>query len=725
MRFPRILRRIIWPLTALLVLVASLWLWLLSPPALTRLAEWALSRATGVPVEVTHARWNGWNRIEVDRVLVSVPGWEGDAGRLLQLDDFRSVFRPLDLLIGRLTVEDLQVREASLCLAQRPTADGGVEFNLSALAPSSGGFGPSVVLRPSHVDLGLFRVQYRSLSTDRDVLGRNSTPEDVVNRAFRATMERKPMAGPHELSFELFEVDPTLRDEAGAPVPRTAGLGIDGTWNDVTFAYEMSVREIDFGRSIRPLLPLVYGKGWDRLGVKGKVTDLHLRGDLRNPIREGSFRLSDAAVNLGDFGLKGDWWRFREGRIEEAAGVPRMAVDRGTVIFRDNRLTLQDFAGKLLSVAPPEMMGPFLNEPPAVGVPLPAELTLSLDFTQTPPSASLDQAESWFRDAVDHAGVDLRARVPDLTLRSSRAGEAWSVELPRVVVNILENFRVRQGSIAIDALASRAPSPVGTETPPTHVKGSLTIREGQGAYVNFPYPLTGVEANIEFEDDQVRVRRLKAAGSAGCAIEITGAVDGTDDDAGVDLRVQTVTPAPIDEALQNAFQPGPRRIFELLFARSMREQLVQAGLLPDRGTELGGTCLFDIQVRRPRRGGDHVETTGTIRVNDARVLCSRFPYPIDVQEGFIQLEDERILLPAGRWRFTTAGGGEGRIEGEVRIPRSAGGRDASPDLRIFTEHDRINPLLLAALPPDSWKDGGRTADGWPGRRRSEIAEAMQ
>ena len=725
MRLPRVFRSIVWPLTALSVALVAAWLLLLSPPVLTRLAEHALARATGVPVQVRNARWDGWGQLSAEEVVITAPGWQAPSDRLLELHEFRSKFRPLDLLIGRITIEDLELRDATLRLSQQDLPDGTHRFNLSSLAPTTGGFGPSVSLRPTHVRIGLLRVENRASSPGLDGAGRPTERASLVTRGFRAVMDRKPDAGPHDLAFALVEVEePDLASTAMAR-DRADGLRIDGEWNDVSFAYEVRIPTIDFGRSIRPLLPLVYGETWDRLGVKGTVSDLRIRGDPRVPVREAGFDLRDAAINLADFGFREDWYRFREGRIEEAAGLPRMAVDRGSVLLRDNRLTLKDFAGRLLSVAPTNPTGPFQQEPPQQSVPLPATLTVGLDFRQTPPPASLEEAQTWFMQAVDHAGFDLKASVPAFVLQPTREGKAWVVELPRVVVNILDNFRVRQGSIPIAAEASRPPSPVGSPPPSTLVKGSLRITEGAGAYVNFPYPLTGVDANIEFEDDQVHVRELKARGSEGCELLITGSVDGTGDDAGVDLQVRTRTEAPIDQPLQDAFQPGPRRIFELLFARAMRVQLVQAGLLPAEGTELGGRCLFDVRVRRKRGGGDHVETTGTIQVRDARVLCTRFPYPIDVQTGLIELEDERIVLPADRWRFTTAGGGSGRIAGEVRIPRAGGGREAFPDLRVDVEHDRINPLLLAALPLDSWKADGAATEGWPGTRQSEIAQTMR
>jgi hypothetical protein len=724
MRLPRLFRRIIWPLTALLVLVVGVWLLLLSPPVLTILAGVALARATGVPVQVERAAWDGWGTLTAESVTVTAPGWGDPADRLLEIKGFSSAFRPLDLLIGRITIEDLQMREATLRLAQRDLPDGTHLFNLSSLTPSSGGFGPSVALRPSKIHIGVLRVENLAYAV-RSNPGGSESLVSRITRGFRVSMQHKPDAGPHQMTFELVELEETDLASQPAARDRADGLRIDGEWNEVTFAYEVRIPGIDFGTSIRPLLPLVYGQGWDRLGVKGRVSDLQIRGDPQRPIREARLSLTDAAINLADFGLRQDWWRFREGRIEDAAGLPRMAVDRGTVLFHDDQLTLKDFAGRLLSVVPVERMGPFLTDPREVAVPLPATLSLSLDFRQTPPPATMEDAERWFLQAIDHAGFDLEASVPDFTLRNDRDGKAWVVELPRVVVNILDNFSVRQGSLAIMVKANRPPSPVGSPAPDPRLTGSLRIREGEGAYVNFNYPLTGVDAQIEFEDDQVLVRQLKAVGSSGCGILISGRVDGAEDDAGVDLQVQTVSPAPIDEALQNAFQPGPRRIFELLFAREMRQNLVDSGLLPDQGTQLGGTCRFDIRVHRPRGGGDLVETTGTISVQDAKVLCNRFPYPIDVQEGLIQLEDERIVLPKGHWRFTTAGSGEGTIHGQVRIPRGRDGRDALPDLQLLVAHDRINPLLMAALPLDSWNTAGQGNQDWPGRRRSEIARAMQ
>ncbi|NBX26607.1 MAG: hypothetical protein EBQ99_11290, partial [Planctomycetes bacterium] len=95
-----------------------------------------------------------------------------------------------------------------------------------------------------------------------------------------------------------------------------------------------------------------------------------------------------------------------------------------------------------------------------------------------------------------------------------------------------------------------------------------------------------------------------------------------------------------------------------------------------------------------------------------------------VDKGTIELQDEAIVLPKRAWEFTTAGGGSGSIHGRIRIPRVGKGRDALPELNLWVSNDRINPLLLAAIPVESWERDGPAPDGWPGTRMSTASTCM-
>ncbi len=720
MRFRLKPRRIIWPLFSVTLLLGIAWLVLLSSATLTRILTWGIESTVGTIVEVKGARWDGWGRLEVDSVVVLAPEWPGSTSQILQIEKFRVEIKPWHLLVGRVEVRELNIVRATVRVAETRDALGIESFNLNAIHPAEGGWMPSLSIQMDHVSIEQCLIENYSV--------RDGKPELRGDRAFRGLLTKKPNAPIGELDFELVEIEaPDLQTrEMANDVP--SGVRMDGKWNEIAFSYELDANRLDFTETVRPLLPLALQQSCDTLGLKGTVTNVKVAGSMQKPLSEAKLDLRDVAIHLPDLGDRHEWLRLSEGTIAPATGRPSMAVEHGTITLKDNQLFMTDFHGQLLSVDASKPATPPPNDPDAVqslSVPLPASFSLVLDFRKSPPPADLSGVEAWFTQALMHCGVEIQAKVPEYALLRSVPDQPWVAELPETIVKILDNFQVKSGRISIDAKASRNASAISAPAEPLKIEGSLAIHEGRGAYVNFNYPIHDVEADIRFHGDSISVKSLTAKGTNDCGISISGHVVGADDDAGVDLRIHTTSDAPIEPLLENAFDPGPRRIFQLLFARTLRDRLVASGLLHELDTQLGGQCQFDIRVQRPRHGGSRVITTGSIEVTNARVLCERFPYPITVEQGHIDLEDERIVLPRGRWLFSTRSGGEGMIDGVVNIPRVGTERDARPDINIRVTGDRINDLLLAAIPLEDWErqDGGETL--WPGGKWSVAATSLR
>jgi hypothetical protein len=716
MPLQRKLRRVVWPLVSAVLLLGAAWLVLLSPLALTTLTRWALASALGTRVEVADARWDGWGHLSIGSIRVLADGWPGRTSEILSIKGLHSDFKPIDLLTGTIALEDLEVQEAKIHIARRASDDA---LNLAALQPPTGRGWISFTVRPRAARLDFLRIENLVIEGDRIVT--------LADPSFRGELANDPARGPHVLAFKFIEIEGADLQTRAAPRDARDGLRLEGSWNERTLAYEVHANRLDFDRTVGPLLPPAAQEYCaKRLALRGMVSDVRFMGSPARPLAEARLDVKGIAMNLDELGLDLGvrWERFSEGTRGKLIGTPRMNVDRGTIVLANDELRLDNFEGTLFSVDDTAK-----GAPVAKSVPLPVRMSLALDFSQLPPLADMADmalAEAWFEAALRHCGVKASLNVSRYALLRTDPAVPWAVELPDAIVNVLDNFRVMQGSLQIDASAERPPSEPGNPAIAPKVVGSLVIREGKGAYVNFRYPLKDVEADIRFRDEQIEVVSLNASGMTGNRMAISGTVDGAGDDAGVDLRVRTVDPAPIDLDLQNAFDEGPRRIFELLFARDMRDRLVASGLLREQGTELGGSCEFNILVKRVRGGGSRVETTGTIAVHDANVLCSRFPYPIRVQEGFIELNDESIVLPPKRWTFHTLRGGTGSISGTVAIPRAPeGGRLARPDLDLVVTEDRVNPLLLAAIPLEDWEDGRSNNARWPGLEQSVASQSMR
>ena len=707
-------RRIIWPLFAVTLLLGGAWWWLVAQGGFTPVVRWALERSTGTEVIVEDAAWDGWGRMSIRSIQVRAPGWPGKSAELFELRNLVSSFQPLGLLLGRLDLEDLDIERAWLRIAQRDGGSRPEDSNFSAIHPPSGGLGLSLSLRPDRIRVGKLSIE--NFAVHGDAL------ETRGDRAFRGLLQRKPGGRPGEISFTLNEVkrDTASADEPQVPiVDEPGGVTMAGDWNDRTFEYALTANRLDFTDTVQPLLPLALQESCRALGLSGTVSNISVRGSPSKPLAEASLEIGNIAIDLSALQLPTSWEGFSEAQRIAIAGRPRMSVERGRIVLKDDRLALQNVRGSLTSMMPDAAAGP---EPDAV--PLPAELSMELDFSRIPPPSNLDEAKAWFEGAMQRCGVSIDFSVPEFALRRRKPDAPWRVQLPAEIVNILDNFGVRQGIIRISARATRDATLPDQPGAPMKVAGTLRIEQGEGAYINFRYPMHDVQAEIGFEDDRLQVRSLAASGSGDCRMLIEGTVDGAEDDAGVNLRISTASEAPIDLALQNAFDEGPRRLFQLLFAHDLRERLVASGLLPANGSELGGLCSFNITVQR-KRGERNVATTGWIQVRDASVLCSRFPYPIRVERGRIELDDEAIRLPSGTWLFGTPTGGTGSIDGQIRIPRRGGERDALPELTLKVIGDRVNPLLLAAIPCEKGRPREEVAAGWPGRVRSVAAQAFE
>ena len=290
---------------------------------------------------------------------------------------------------------------------------------------------------------------------------------------------------------------------------------------------------------------------------------------------------------------------------------------------------------------------------------------------------------------------------------------------------------------------------------------------GRGAYVGFPYPLRKVSAQVVVENDDVIIDHLVGRGPHGHSLSISGMLEGTDDDAGVDLKVQA-SQLPIDSYLIDALPPATRKGVSRLFDSLAFERLSKAGMLVNESDvtkaqeaaielqnaihraqlegdtdalsryrdtsrrldaivaagefSLGGLASIDLNVHRARGKDVQLIVEGTLDIQKVGTLFDQFPYPLIATHGQINLQDESIIISEPGISFTTPTGGTGRISGRIDIPRQPqGGRKTLPDISFLFTDDLINPVLLAAVPPESdHRVTPATMEGWPGQVRAEA-----
>ncbi|MFM7806617.1 MAG: hypothetical protein ACKPEA_01635, partial [Planctomycetota bacterium] len=427
------------------------WLVLLSPLALTVLTRWALSSALGTRVEVTDVRWDGWGRLSIESIRVLADGWPGRTEEIVSIRGLSSEFRPLDLLTATIALEDLEVKEAVLHVARRASDDA---LNLAALQPPTGRGWISFTVRPRAARLDLGRIENLVVEGDRITT--------LADPSFRGELANDPARVPHMLAFKFIEIEGA--DLQTQPVPRDAkdGLRLTGTWNERSLAYEVQANRLDFGQTVAPLLPQATQEYCTkRLALRGMVSDVRFKGTPARPLAEASLDVKGIALNLDelspDLGIR--WERFSEGVRGAMKGKPRMNVDRGTIVLANEQLRLDNFEGTLFSVRDAAA-----GEPVPISVPLPVRLSLALDFSKLPAladMADLALAEQWFEAALRHCGVTASLDISRYALLRTQPDVPWAVELPEPIVNVLDNFRVMQGSLQINARAERPASEPG------------------------------------------------------------------------------------------------------------------------------------------------------------------------------------------------------------------------------------------------------------------------
>ncbi|MCE9618854.1 MAG: AsmA-like C-terminal region-containing protein [Planctomycetes bacterium] len=702
--------------SAIVLLAILMWLSLRFTPALNWIIGIVVTSESGVDTEVTNAQWNGWGNLTVEKVVLRVPKWPGRAAEMVSIEGIDVTVNPTRLLLGQIFVSELHIASAAINIAERQNAHG--IFNLMALQPKSGPGGSPIRLQQAKLDR-------------LDIVSLTVAPSGAVvlegQHAFTGLVKPKGVSR-RDFEFELTELP--------APDPKpdqtTSNLVLKGSWNEETFAYRMAVTGLSFNESLLPMLPYQFHEIWKLIDLKGSIDRIEIVGQPNRLIDEATLTVRNVEANILFPGYKREWVRYEPAQISiaspgaapapEAApkpglrtGLPRMKVDQGTVKFAQNKLSFEDFKGTLHSTRERSL-------------PLPMELDLEIALPSEDQPTDLAAAAAWLEDAIARSGIQARLQIPHFAMTGDSLQQYDGVELPSPAVQVLTNLQARTWDIDLDVTASRpiAPrDPSGTvEAKGLSTKGTLKLTHGSGGYFLFPYMMTDVSATIELNNEVVTIVTLDGKGSGNSLIHIDGTVTEPGDDAGVDLNIKA-DDVPIDDALKNSFLYGIKKVFALLYDQAAHESLCAAGLLKPGEYEFGGRCGVDLKVQRAVKGGSIVRTTGTIKVRDANVVCSRFPYPVHVASGEIQVEDELITLPVGKWKLTTPTMAKVSFDGVVRIPRSGDERRVFPDLHVAFDKDHVTPLLLAAIPFETPNTTASPPAGWPGTNLSSPARMLR
>lgn len=732
------------------VLLSIFGLVLVRNQILTSVLHGELHRRTGGDVRIQGVDVTGLNHVEIEEIRIDAPGWSGPAGEVLQIRNLSASIRLLPLLVGAIEFETIQVDLVRVRIAER--ADDPTELNVMSLEPiendSEDDDDPDDPRRTVR-GLGLGTIEITKLDLESGI-ERSGQFEAREVSTFNASLD-PPTGSDSRMAFTLAAI------EAG----RTTAIA-KGHLDEETGAVEFRIDDVDVAVGTNLALSAT---------ARAFVAELDLGGVLKTATvnwkpgqdPEANLEVENLAITLpAGVDLESEWVRFQDGHIlEKLPPLPRIELESGRITLIGQDLLVAGERGRIVSSSGDQAV-----------VPVEASAEIRVRLESTPTENEDEDLAAWGMRLVREAPFQINLELKDF--QSPKDSPETIVDLPRPVAKALSMLTARQWNLTARAQVLRGSmnpdSPIEADAP-ILASAELWLTDGEGMYEKFGYPLKDVDARLTVEDETIEIEFLSGIGPSGGRLGLTGVIEGTGDDAAVDLTLRSERIA-LDDHLLSALPDSTERGVRSLFDRTAYERLKIAGLLADDTVvasarkrlaelvatrteaetsgdeietnhlepaiarcnaliaagpfELGGFGAIDLRVHRPRGVGIPVAVEGRIKLDKVGGIFSRFPYPMIVNEGTIILEDLAVILESPGFKVTTSAGGEGRITGRVDLPRDGrGSRDVFPELEITIANDRLNPTLLAAVPPGS--DDGRTPaeiPGWPGETRSSSVQSI-
>ncbi len=677
-----------------------------------------LERRLGGDVQIGHASYLGDGMILLEELTLQARGLEGPAARVLAIERAVVQFEPTKFLRGQLELQHVNLDNVVVRLSEESDDSG--EFNFALLDPDwsfdaddDPFLPPTVRINSASIEQGMHTGADYELVGERRVAG-----------------EMHPSAAEEGwYTFELGEID-----ERGIGLGES-GILVKGQWNVETFEHEARINGLALDRGAWAMCPRQVRDWWENMDLQGDVGKVVIEWKPG-----GSFvvELTAEAVGLTMPIVAEDFWaRYQQGRAEAVENPPRMMVRDGTIRFEPDRLVLTNLVGELESSGGDEQL---------VGVPY----LLNLSIHDLP---DWDARDEWVERLLDTAPFTMKLRLDDFELPDTDDDQPPAVELPQQVAGMLSRFHLTGWTLSTEVDVRRA-APMLDESgtlvaQPILTNGQTYIKNASGAFDKFPYPLEGIDAYVQFDNDTVTVVYLTGHGSDNATVRIEGLVSPPGPGAAIDLTL-IAHDVPLDDRMRTALS-GPRlKAFDSLLHRESFDSLQQAGLLIDENAliqaaerrgevraqlgalpaatddedaetkrrresllrelvglealinagpfELGGVVDLDLKITREFGADRQTFITGGVTVQSAGVVFDRFPYPVRALGGELTVERDRITFNEGI-PVLTPGGGRGVVRGELLMRRAPGEpMTIEPKLRATVADDKLNDALLAAIP---------------------------
>lgn len=730
-RRPGLRRRLFWICSVALV-VTGIGLFLATRSfVLEAIARPIITATVGGEIEIGRVRWIGLTRLEVRDLTIRAPGWPGASGEVISIDRAGILLDADALKRGAFLVDRVEVEGMVVRIAEDSAEPG--RFSVLSLKPEIGDDGGSP---PRRIDVTDFELQ---MGVDRD-----GTWERTGRLALAGDLRSEPGA----LGVYGFEF--VTGDGIGSRSVLKGELDTD------SLAFNASIDDLEVNTNLLGLMPMELRRVAQAMALQGHVDRIETAWDGNRDLY-AAIELAEANLVLPDLAEDTTWSRIDDGEVTLSDTAPIMEVRSGRLALIDDRITLEDFMGRLRS-----------DHPDTDDIPV--ILDFEMDFAPV-----LEERLDWSRSrevatrVLSVAPFSLILSVPDFNIR----GDGEGIVLPTAAATTIAQFGVEEWLLDLEVFITRdlpTRAEDGTMTAAAaRTDGQVRVRDGVGRYSRFPYPLQNVQAQIEFDDQRVDILTLTGNGPEGGTLSAMGSIIDPGPAAEIDVRLHG-SDIPADASFRSALDGWRLRTWDRFFDRRAERQLRELGLLPDKASvararreltavlerlaretdlpeaertrlseesrrlrrvvdagpfELGGRFGFDLTVTSEAGVGKPVDLTGSILITEGDVILEDFPLPTQVKDSEIILERDLIRLGSGI-SITTPDGGTGLIRGSIATDtdEAEGTADIRPDISFAAIDVAISPALLAALPPGD-EDRPENPDDWPGRWDSEASLAMQ
>ncbi len=704
-----IVRLMIW-IAAIVPVLTGISLWVVTRSwFLILVTAPGLERQLGADVRIGNASYNGNGRLVFEDVIISCPGVSGPAGQAARIGRAEIVIDPTTLLSG-VVVREIQLDDLLLRISENRRNPG--QFNFSSFHPrwdrKQEALPPTVRINSAVIEFGTHENEHYSRRGTRRVVG-----------------ELYPAAGRAWYDFRLQELD-----ENNISLGQ-AGLSIEGTWNAQSMEHTARIEGLVFDDRMYEMCPQMARLWWERMEPDGRVSVAEIKWSRGEP---ASAELTVDRMSLTiPLGAREFSASYQFGKVQSVASLPRMHVTAGKIRLVGNQLTLEKLKGEFGSTSDVHEV---------------VQMPYRVDFSiHDMPPFDWKHPQDWMEQVLKTAPFEMSVWMEDFRLEQDPGEAPKAVELPRPVADTLARFNLTGWSLTTQVEITRAKPTYATDGTPiaSRIKttGQAFIKDAVGAFQGFPYPLDNVQAHAEFDTERIIIHYLTADGSDNAKFRMSGWLAAPGKDRSISLSL-TGRNIPLDDRFREGLSPEQRGVFDVMLHEPSYQELLAEGLLPDEAAidearrqrqlvaaeleaftgddvmplqrrldalntlidagpfKLGGTVDLDLMIVRQPGPEGAVGITGTVTIDKAGLVYGRFPYPIYVLGGVLEVKKDRVVIADGPdgdgIPIATPGGGYGRVTGEVRLELTPQGPVVKPAILIDLHQDALSDLLYAAMP---------------------------